>query len=308
MDALQNTLSPDEMLERMQMLRFKVHEKKIEEVWGDLTEAGFEPLLIKGWGAAQFYPQPFKREFSDIDIVIAPEKFDEAEVFLQNNSRGYNVDLHRGLRRHDSLKFEEIYSKSRIYDCGNVKIRVPRPEDHLRILCVHWLTDGGAYKEKLWDIYYGIDNRAADFDWQRFLESVSRKRRRWIVCTVGLAHKYLNLPIEKTPIADEAKNLPKWLTKSLEAEWQNESKLQPLQGMQYKNERVGFWRQIADVVQHNFKNNRENFIEQLRKRIFPNPISATVDVEGDFDGEIRVLYQLRSFFKRLGKIGMMKDV
>ena len=303
----QNNLSPEEMLMRMQMLRYKVHEKKIAEVWTDLENAGFEPLLIKGWAAAQFYPQPYQREFSDIDISIKPQDFDEAESFLRENSRGYNVDLHRGLRRHDTLPFEEIYASSCLIECDTAKIRVPCREDHLRILCVHWLTDGGAYRERLWDIFHGINSRPADFDWDRFLVSVSSNRRRWIVCTIGLAHKYLKLPIEDTPISAEAKEIPDWLIRSVESEWQSDVRLQPLPGIQYKKSQ-GFWKNIGQAVKGNLRNNPKVFWGQVQKRLASNPIAATVDVEGSFDGNRRFFYRIKSFIRRLEKFGRMKDV
>ncbi|MGI8467816.1 MAG: nucleotidyltransferase family protein [Pyrinomonadaceae bacterium] len=273
-----NTFSPEEILERVRILRYKVHEKKIGEVWEDFTVAGFRPILIKGWAAAQFYPKPYRREFTDLDLLIAPEQFRDAKAFLKNSERSYPVDLHHGARRHDTLSFAEIFAESETVKCGSVEVRVPRAEDHLRILCVHWLTDGGAYREKLWDVYYAVANRSSNFDWERLLNVVSPVRRRWIVCTIGLAHKYLGLPVEDTPIAAETENLPSWLSKTVEKEWRSEVKLQPLPS---------------------FRHRRKEFKEQLKKRFPPNPIHAAVSVEGSFDKRIRIGYQLENFFRRL---------
>ena len=41
------------------------------------------------------------------------------------------------------------------------------------------------------------------------------------------------------------------------------------------------------------------FFYQLRKRIPPNPVQATVDCEGAFDERSRVGYQIRDLFTRL---------
>lgn len=306
MTSVQNNLSQEEMLERMRMLRYKVHETELEGVWKELEDAGFEPILIKGWAAAQFYPQPYRREFSDIDIAVAPERFTEATMFLKNHAGGYPVDLHKGVRRHDTLPFGEILSASKIIRCGAVKVRIPRVEDHLRILCAHWLTDGGARPEKLWDIYYAVANRSADFDWQRLLNVVSPTRRRWVICTIGLAHKYLGLPVEDTPLAEEAKRLPRWLIKAVESEWLDETKLQPLP-IRYADSRREVLGEIGGYLLQGFRSDRKNLWKQISKRLSPNPIQATVEVEGEFDARTRIIYQLKNFRRRLSKLGLKKD-
>lgn len=188
------------------------------------------------------------------------------------------VDLHRGARHLDSLSFDDLYANSVSVDCEGAEIRVLREEDHLRVLCIHWLNDGGADKERLWDIYYGIDNRSGEFDWQRFLDRISAKRRRWIICAVGLAHRYLNLNLDNTPIREEAKKLPGWLTKAVEREWDSGVRLIPLQ--QVRHDRQKFW-------------------EQIKKRLPPNPIQATIEMEGHFDKVPRIFYQFTDIFWRL---------
>ncbi len=190
-----------ENADRMNLLRYRVLEKQIEGIWKQFTQAGFEPVLIKGWAAAQLYPKPCERQFTDVDLMIAPNKFEEAVKLLGNLSPGITLDLHKGARRLDQVDFKDLFSNSKQTQCGAIKIRVLREEDHLRILCVHWLNDGGANREKLWDIYYGVANRSKEFDWERFLNIVSPKRRRWLICAVGLAHRFLALNLEDTPIA-----------------------------------------------------------------------------------------------------------
>ncbi len=264
--------------QRLNTLTYKVYEYHLEKAWMRFENAGFKPILIKGWAAAQFYTEPIKRRYNDIDLIIEPDKYDEAMEFLESFNENTAIDLHKGARQLDSLSYESLYANSQTIKCGKTEVRVLRPEDHLRVLCVHWLTDGGAYKIRLWDIYYAVKNRPEDFDWERCLNEISPTRRKWIVCTIGLACKYLGLNVEDTPIAVEVKNIPQWLIKTVEKEWKSDVKLVPL---------------------HYFLHDKKNLFRQIKKRIPPNPIQATIDMEGEFDNRTRIFYQIGDIFFRL---------
>lgn len=248
------------------------------EAWIRFENAGFKPLLIKGWAAAQNYPNPSERDFNDIDLIIESKRYEEAVKFLRNLEFGGSVDLHKDAKTLDTVSFGELYARSIIARCGETDVRVLCPEDHLRILCVHWLIDGGAKKEKLWDIYYAVENRPPDFDWDRCLNAAGQIRRRWIICAIGLTVKYLNLNVEDTPLAREAAVLPRWLIKAVEKEWQSDVKLRSL---------------------HYFLRDRKELWRQIKKRIPPNPIQATVDMNGEFNDQPRILYQIGDVFLRL---------
>ena len=140
------------------------------------------------------------------------------------------------------------------------------------------MNDGGAYRERLWDIFYAVENRAESFDWEKCLQVVNEKRRYWIICAIGLAHQYLDLKIDDTPFAGEIQNLPKWLIKAVEKEWADEVRLQPIQY---------YW------------HNKKQFWQQIKKRIPPNPIQATIELEGYFDKRPRFIYQFGDIFYRI---------
>lgn len=265
-------------IRRAKLLIYRVQEHQIEEVWKRFENAGFKPLLIKGWAAAQCYSEPSERMFNDVDLVVAPEEYIRAQKFVDSLSDKTAIDLHEGLRNLDTLPFEDLYKRSQIIECGKTPVRILCPEDHLRVLCVHWLIDGGAKKDKLWDIYYAVKNRPIDFDWDRCLNSVSKTRQRWIVCAVGLAHKYLDLNVSDTPFAENAGNIPKWLIEALEKEWSSDTFIIPI---------------------HFVLKDRKVLWQQIKKRIPPNPIQATVEMEGEFDDSSRIYYQIGDVFWRL---------
>ncbi len=262
--------------ERWLVLQRKLAEHRIKEIFSTFRAHDIEPILIKGWAAGLRYPHPWERYFSDIDIAVDPRDYQSSLDVAEKCN--LSVDLHKGLRHHDTLEWVDLYENSRLVLIDESKIRILREEDHLRVLCVHWLTDGGAFKEKLLDIYFAVKNRTPDFDWKRCLETVSERRKRWIVCTIGLAHKYYELEIDDLPFAEEARRLPNWLSAALEKEWKSGVRLLPLNDC--LRDRKMLWRQVL-------------------KRLPPNPIEATVEMEGDFDGERRLVYQFGSIGVRL---------
>jgi len=272
------SLTEEELQKRYKLLHYKVQSQRLKKVWMQFEQAGFKPLLIKGWAAAQVYPNPSERQYSDIDLIIEPAHFREAESYVKKEKFDAAVDLHRGARHLDSLSFADLYANSVLKKCENTQVRVLREEDHLRILCVHWLNDGGADRERLWDIYYAVENRSGNFDWERCLGAVSEKRRRWIVCTIGLAHLYLNLKVENTPVAGEVNNLPSWLIRAVEREWRSGVRLIPLEMVLRDKKRL--W-------------------QQIKKRMPPNPVQATIELDGKFDWKPRFIYQFADIFKSL---------
>jgi len=264
---------------RWNILQKKAQEIHIVRAFELFRSHGIEPLLIKGFAAGRNYPDSVIRLSIDMDLAVAEADYPRAALIsVSSAANGLAMDLHRDLRHLDTLDWDDLFENSRLVKIDGGSVRVLRPEDHLRVLCVHWLTDGGSNKDRLWDIYYAVENRPADFDWGRFLDPVTTRRRRWLVCTVGLAHHFLDLDLSGTPIKDEALDLPAWLIKAVEREWASETKALPMESA------------IVD---------RSVFIKQFKKRLRPNPIRATIEMEGSFDAKTRVFYQIANFFMRI---------
>jgi hypothetical protein len=259
-------------------LRWWLLEKKRKEIIvGDafrtLQSLEIQPILIKGLASAINYPPNVPRYFGDIDLAFSNEDFERIsnlrKTGLLNN---VHADFHRELRHLDTVSWDDLVDNSETIDFNGTAVRILRPEDHLRVICVHWLTDGGIRKERLWDIYYAVQNHTDGFDWNRCLKVVSSKRRQWVILAISIAHYYLHLSVDDLPFRDEIQAPAPWIRRCLEAEWKSESPL-------------------TDIPSPH--RNPTAFIKQIAKRIRPNPITATIECDGAFGLKIPRRYQFR---------------
>ncbi len=259
-------------------LSLRRSEVEISDVFAAFQDHGIEPILIKGWAAARNYPPDKTRFFGDIDVAVRDADFDAASRLIKSEDFPIAaIDLHREFRHLDKVAWETLFERSQMIAIDGVSVRLLCPEDHLRIMAVHWLNDGGAYKERLWDIYWAIKNRPEDFDWNVALDSAGPNRRNWIITTIMLAHRHLHLDISDIPIRDNEREIPGWVEKTLETEWSSDVRLMPL---------------------HTCIRDPRILFQQIRKRFPPNPIQATVETEGSFDESSRFPTQVKDIFYR----------
>ncbi|NNE66010.1 MAG: hypothetical protein HKN33_05535 [Pyrinomonadaceae bacterium] len=261
------------------LLNSRLHRLQAVEVGETLRAEGIDSVLIKGVAIERYYPAGTPRPSIDLDFAVPPEHFERAAEMLKEGALGnYLVDLHEGLRHFDRRPWKEVFANVESLEFEEGRVHVLCPEDQLRVVCVHWLTDGGEKKERLWDVHHIINEKGDEFNWNYCLESDGAKRGRWIITTIGLAAKYTGLRINDLPFAKEAENLPEWLTGSLEKRWADDVPFSPL------DSNFESWSQ---------------FFKQLRRRFPPNPVMSTIGVEGELDDGYRIPYQLRYFAKRL---------
>jgi len=260
------------------LLTLKKAERNIVAAFQALRSEAIEPILIKGWAAARNYPDRVPRYFGDTDLAVSAADYAKAKSLVETHPGLRGVDLHRELRHLDTLDWDRLFSNSKLVNMDVAHVRILAPEDHLRVMCVHWLTNGGEHRDRLFDIAYAVENRPEEFDWSKCLDVISGNRRSWIVSTIGLAHRYLDLSLEGLPFAHEATEIPDWLTRSVERSWASESRLR------------GIDESITDP---------RLFLHQVRNRLPPNPIQSTVFCEGKFDNSPRIGYQLRDMAGRI---------
>lgn len=262
----------------IEFLRYALTEKELADTFDLFTKEGLNPILIKGWAAAQYYPQPFRRHLGDFDLAFSANEFEKA-CDLKRNLGLKKVDLHLELRHLDKSNWEILYKNSIFKKCGNTEIRILCPEDHLRVLCVHWLTDGGVSREKLLDILYLIENPDEQLSWERVFEGVSENRVVWIQAVVKIAFEEFAKSRQTLACGRLKADLPGWFTQTLQKEWNCPERLTPM---------------------HNNLKDPKLFIRQVLKRFPPNPIQAMVHMEGNLLEGNRLFYQLGSLLRRLG--------
>jgi hypothetical protein len=275
-------LSDDHNLSRWQILQRLVQEKQIAEAFRLFRKNGIEPILIKGWSAARFYPLPEQRLSSDLDLAVGKVDFEKAEHILASGKFAHlTIDLHRELRHLDSLDWDKLFERSKLIPIGTEKIRVLCDEDNLRVLCIHWLNDGGFHRKRLWDLYWAVKNRGPEFEWDKCLNSVSAKHRKRIIGAIEAASRFYGLPIAELPFYDEIKNrriLSQKIVETVLFEWFDKTMLVNLE--------IVF-------------NDRKRFFKQLKKRISPNLLQAIIETDSDIEYHRIFIIKTKNFYRRL---------
>ncbi|HTG14234.1 MAG TPA: nucleotidyltransferase family protein [Blastocatellia bacterium] len=272
---------------RFHTIRAGLHEREIQEVISLLRSAGVEPILVKGWAIARLYPEKGLRPYGDIDLCFRPDQYPTAAALMgRPDYQKYHVDLHEGFSKLDDFGADELYARSQLVGLGGVEVRVLSPEDHLRILCVHLLGHGAFRPLWLCDIAAALESRPASFDWDRCLGG-NRRRADWVLCTLGLAHKLLEVKINDTPAAARANSLPSWLVPHVLKQWEA-----PYVANQPQ---VKYYPAMTTYLRH-----PAGVIKAIRKR-WPDPLEATIRLRGPLNELPRLPFQIGYSLSRITK-------
>ena len=264
---------------RMHTLQAARHEQHVVTAITLLRSAGVEPLLVKGWAIARLYPERGLRPYGDIDLCVRPEQHSVAlEVLGAATVDVGAVDLHKGLHELHRPSLDEVYDRSEVVRLVDADVRILGPEDHLRYVCMHMLRHGAYRALWLCDVAVMLESLPEAFDWD-YLLSGDRRRSDWVVCAIGLAHRLLGARVDGFPVAQRARQLPRWLAPSVLRQWSLHT--------HYMNTPS-----LAYCMRHPTQIPRA-----LRLR-WPNPIQATVGVGGAFNELPRLPFQLGECFLR----------
>jgi len=260
----------------------KRYERKLQEVIHRLKSVGIEPVLIKGYAISRLYPETGLRPSGDIDLCIPVDAYQRANVALRaSKDDGFCVDLsHDEITKFDDRTFEDLYKHSEEIELDGTTIRVPRPEDHLRILCLHFLKHGAWRPLWLCDIALLLET--PDLEWGRCLPC-NLKHKHWVLCTIGLAQQLLKAEIQ-SPLPDRQmiRSLPPWLVPAVLKQW-CEPYAPHIPPIRFQLRRC-------------LEAPSELFSDLARR--WPNPIQATIDMNGRFDSLPRLPFQIRSCLER----------
>jgi hypothetical protein len=273
---------------RLQVLQSGIHEEKIRKVLLKLRHASIDPILVKGWAAAGLYPERGLRPYGDIDLLVRSEHYaTAAEILAQPEMKDCWVDLHAHFAELNDRPPEKLFERSQLLPLGQDVVRVLSPEDHLSLLAVHLLKHGAWRPLWLCDIAAAIESLPTGFDWDICL---GREKRRagWVICAVALARHFLGLKTDQLPMAIKAGELPRWLRNAVHKEWQNPFAVnQP--PMRHP---VPIASQLMRPA---------GLLRALRDR-WPNPIIATISVNGAFNMVPRLPYQLGNCALRVTRL------
>ncbi len=165
-------------------------------------------------------------------------------------------------------------------------IRVLSDEDHLALMAIHLLKHGAWRPLWLCDIGATLESLPVGFDWDRCLGD-NKRRANWVVCAIGLANRLLSADIEAMPIDRRPNELPAWLLSNVLYQWR---RLFPADHLPIIP---------PPLMLDNLSSPRAFFIG-LRQR-WPDPVTATFNLRGQFDAFPRLPYQVGDFLLKAAR-------
>lgn len=272
---------------RLQSLQSDIHEEKIEKVFRLLREAEVEAVLAKGWATAGIYKTRAFRPFGDIDVCVRPEQFKLAgEVLRDPAAQDCWVDLHQHFAEIGDRTFADLFERSTEVRLRAEQIRILGIEDQLALSSIHLLKHGAWRPLWLCDVGVAIESLPHTFNWDTCLGQ-NPTRAKWIMCAIGLAKRLLEADTKDVP-SHVNTQVPPWLIENVLKQWERPFAInQP--PMSHPTPFTNLLRHPTQLP------------EGLRQR-WPNPILATISVNGEFNNLPRLPYQLANCISRVGRL------
>jgi hypothetical protein len=262
-------------------MRAALAEIELSRLANALADDGFEALLGKGWGVARSYPQPGLRPYGDFDMYVRPADAGRLAALAAHHrfDHGFSIDVHPNLSYLDDRNADGVFARSLLVPVGNAVVRLPGPEDQLRLVCLHAFAEGVIRPPWLCDIARLIHDLPAEFDRDWFAQG-SARRTAWVGAAIGLARDVLGVTIPVRLTGAARSTTPRWMSESVVRVW---GKAPLAKG----SRRPATLRARNGVPLHH-----------LLAQRWPNPIEATVGVGGDVNQIPRFPYQLADVIRR----------
>jgi putative nucleotidyltransferase-like protein len=273
---------------QLQTLFAEIHKTKVQKTFRLFRSAGVEPILIKGWAIGRLYPQPGLRPAGDIDLFIRRGDYAAAQrVIKSEEARDCWVDLHTHIFELADRSPEDLYERSELVLCGDEQVRVLRSEDHFALLAIHFLKHGAWRPLWLCDLALMLESMSAAFDWKLCLGK-ERQRENWILSAAGLAQTLLDAEADNERVLAQARRIPSWLVRGVLKQWERP----------FADEQPPAYH---GAPMRSYLRHPRGVLRDLARR-WPNPIVATVSVNGTFDSRPRWPYQLSNCFLRAARL------
>jgi hypothetical protein len=205
-----------------------------------LARGGIELLTFKGWSLAQYYHPPAYRPLGDLDICVSPGRHADAVDLIAAHSgqtgahqpdgstcvtledprsgRKGTIDLQLDLAKFRLEPLAAVFERSRQVEVLGHKLRTPCAEDHLRLLCLHFLGHGGCRPIWLCDVAAMLEAERDGFDWTLCLGD-DPLTTHWIFVVIALAQELLGAEIGSVPEEYHRTKLPRWLVTTIMRQW-----------------------------------------------------------------------------------------
>ena len=204
---------------RSLVLASKVRALQLAETVAYLRKHEIESLLIKGWAIARSYPHPALRPYGDLDLCVADADYVRSgELLAQRSAALTPVELHPASGLLGDLRYGDLFPRSTVHCLDGTEIRIPSPEQHLRLLALHYLKHGGWRPLWLCDLAVAMEQRPPDFDWDRCFHGRS-DLTAWLRALLHLSAELLGARLSGTPLAEEEMLIPRWLAPEMLRTW-----------------------------------------------------------------------------------------
>lgn len=212
-------------------------EASLDETVARLNLAGVTPLLFKGLAAARAYAGTWVRPCGDFDLMVRASELDAARRTLlaicdpsasephrgqfRRPSSGlapWAVDLHASLDPLYATSIDAIFARARPIEGLSSRVLQPCPEDHLRLVILHFLKHGGCRPLWLCDVAALTEQAEPDFDWRSVL-TADRRRAGWVQAVIAAAGELLD---SRTPdVAGFEAPSPRWFVRAILKHWED---------------------------------------------------------------------------------------